>query len=119
MTDCNKCGNCCDPVILTADMLEHIKELQGRIGPSSHNVQFVTDHWTVIADKGDHFQLSCDMFDHETRLCTAHDDRPLVCSGYPWYGQEPTARELNKGCSYWEDIGGEPGTIPLTIVEVK
>lgn len=119
MTECNQCGNCCDPVILTADMLTYVRtQMQANVNVS-YDVQFVTDHWTVIADKGDYFQLSCDMFDSENRLCTAHAGRPLVCSGYPWYGQEPTTRDLHKGCSYWADIGGEPGTIPLTIVEVK
>jgi Fe-S-cluster containining protein len=37
-------------------------------------------------------------------LCQAHETRPLVCRGYPWYGQPPREMVLaDPDCDYYED----------------
>lgn len=100
MTECARCGVCCDPVILTFRPEE-------MVGPSA---SFAQEHWTVTgererSDGRREIQVSCDRFDRVTRLCAAHDDRPPICSGYPWYGQPPKElRELDPQCSFVADV---------------
>jgi len=113
MTDCARCGDCCDPVILT-----HTKrQVREGGGPSA---PFILANWRRIsraeaarrrpgleAFQGDGYRYyECAAFDPETRLCGARDDRPPVCRGFPWYGQEPNAGRLGSlsRCSFWADI---------------
>jgi Fe-S-cluster containining protein len=143
VTDCNRCGQCCDPVDfprhplallpLTSEVAAHdpatdegwawwasrgltdraktIEVLQPG-HPNQVTADFITKHWHVIAGSDDpaepgHRRLRCDYFDKDTRLCTAHDKRPPVCSGFPWYGKEPTIEagaDLSPACSYNADV---------------
>jgi Fe-S-cluster containining protein len=132
MTECSRCGDCCtaikvdlpaliektapyaaaDPrdealwqawVLDGADPAERESYVHAYLDAS-----FVAEHWH---EKGDG-RAFCDVFDAETRLCTAHDDRPPVCSGFPYYGKDPTAERLagssaSLRCSYWADVPAE------------
>lgn len=121
MTECSKCGNCCDPVNIgwhpEGDKIKYYLPLPdprsdagwkkwGRTKQSRRSAikgwltaKFVSKNWHVIDGPEDvndpegSWKATCDYFDKNTRLCTAHDDRPPICSDYPWYGQAPT-REL-------------------------
>lgn len=45
----------------------------------------------------------CDMLGADGG-CQAHATRPLVCRGYPWYGEPPRDIELaDPDCDYYED----------------
>lgn len=79
--------------------------------------QFAAAHWqpltraegmrrnpiyTAHLDRGAHL-YSCDMLGADG-LCQAHETRPLVCRGYPWYGQPPRDMVLaDPDCDYYED----------------
>lgn len=113
MTDCARCGDCCDPVVL-------MFKPEDMVGPSG---PFAREHWQVVGqrvnrnDSSDRVEylVECDHFDKTTRLCTAHDSRPPICSGYPWYGAEPNRdRLLDARCSYQADV-----RTLLPIVEVR
>jgi Fe-S-cluster containining protein len=46
----------------------------------------------------------CDQLGDDGR-CMAYETRPLVCRGYPWYGQPPREMELaDPNCGYFYDI---------------
>lgn len=81
------------------------------------NYHFVRDYWVSQLEEpreDGSDRWTCLAFDTETRLCTAHDSRPPVCSGYPWYGQEPKKDTwLHPRCSFQADI-----KTMLPIVEV-
>lgn len=128
MTDCAKCGNCCDPVTLSADAWQRMGTIaaggtpwpgRATITPRhTADAEFCREHWTPVAehttDGGEYLSLECDKFDPATRLCTAHDARPPICAGYPWYGKEPYRhRGMSPQCSYQADARGL-----LPIVEV-
>lgn len=133
MTDCARCGDCCDPVIVVFDPQEWAAERlaadnlneMGRL-----NAEFLRDHWTsqssnvVQEDEREVtvHRVQCSAFDPARRLCTAHDARPPVCSGFPWYGRpegdegrQPVADALSPRCSFNADV---PGRTMLPIVEV-
>jgi Fe-S-cluster containining protein len=45
----------------------------------------------------------CDQLGDDGR-CLTHEERPLVCRGYPWYGQAPRAMALpHPDCGYAVD----------------
>lgn len=105
------CGLCCDPVTLrftVADM----------DGPSA---AFAREHWRDVSDEYEFAPgtdiksaVRCDMFNPVTRACTAYEQRPPICSGYPWYGQQPDrARLLHPSCAYQAD--GRP-LLPIVAV---
>lgn len=54
----------------------------------------------------------CAHFDRETKRCTDYHHRPDMCSGYPWYDNEPRPdAALPPGCSFRDDliqIGAKP-----------
>lgn len=134
MTDCSRCGDCCDPVILTFDpqqrAAEKLSELLFVAPPWVwHQYEFLRDHWrtidTVEVVEGDDtvtvYRVECDQFDRESRTCGAHDTRPQVCSGFPWYGREPdddlcepSRASLSPRCSFNADV-----RTMLPIVEVR
>ncbi len=75
--------------------------------PDQSTANFTAEHWHLVRSEEDHQIYDCDMFDTETRLCTAGEGRPPVCSGYPWYGEEPgrgRAVLLGPQCSYLLDV---------------
>jgi len=140
VTECAKCGDCCDHIYLRPSVAKLLREW-GAFWRSENpsverlvaagwerdtaeacfvnerlraNSTFVAEHWTVIEDKETGPIHSCDRFDSETRLCMAHDERPPICSGFPWYGEDPAevARKaadeggvlFSKRCSFVEDV---------------
>src|SRR5262245_30932615 len=41
----------------------------------------------------------------EDNRCQAYEERPLVCRGYPWYGQAPIEMALaDQDCGYFYDL---------------
>lgn len=113
MTDCARCGDCCDPVVLGNDAIETI--WGGRKGYPDwtewYRANLTFHHWTV-----DGAAFTCTNFDPGTRSCTAYDGRPQMCTGYPWYGKDPQLRPgLSPRCSFIVDV---PGVVMLPIVDV-
>ena len=125
MTECSKCGDCCERIPIRLSRGEVTARLANPYcaGETRSTLQFIVNHWTLLAVKyerprgaGDDAWVarggwySCDAFDAETRLCTAHSRRPPVCSGYPWYDSHhrPDCREqgnwLSPRCSFRADI---------------
>ncbi len=136
MTDCSRCGDCCDPVNVPLDPQSYAAE---RLAVTAHDdegwyvhqLKFFRDHWTSIGsnevtENGETVtmhRVRCDQYDRATRTCQAHDNRPQVCSGYPWYGRAPgdpdrdvIAASLSPRCSFNADV---PGRAMLPIVEVQ
>jgi Fe-S-cluster containining protein len=113
MTDCSRCGACCDPVVL----MFKPEDMTGPSGP------FAREHWQVIGERVNRnddsgrteYLIECDQFDKATRLCTAHDSRPPICSGYPWYSADPNVNlVLDPTCSFQADV-----RTMLPVVEVR
>lgn len=112
MTECSKCGLCCDRILLGFDPQDRAAQrLAGPLEPwEKHQYEFLRDHWTVLSHD-ESCVVRCDRFDPATRECLAYDDRPDICSGYPWYGHDPLSR-MNKDvrqvlppqCSYTADV---------------
>jgi Fe-S-cluster containining protein len=117
-------------VVLDFDVYAAVCE-RARAGEAAHdNDRFIAGRWHPIGAWRDddgvaQLDLRCDAFDPATRLCTAHEDRPPVCRGYPWYGEDPAgssrALALYPECSYLIDAppslrpeGSRP-LIPLTV----
>jgi Fe-S-cluster containining protein len=133
VTDCSRCGDCCDPVIVTFDPQVYATERLAAAGDemqdwAKHQYEFFLAHWRSES----HYQdvddpavtvhrVRCDQFDRDTRTCMAHDDRPQVCSGFPWYGRDPHSDgakpcrcSLSPRCSFNADV-----RTMLPIVEVN
>jgi hypothetical protein len=85
---------------------------------------FVVEHWHggVRAKGGATDGWDCDAFDPLTNLCTAHADRPPICSGYPWYGKDPSDVAKKEGwglsvnCSFWADLPEEVRPDPVKVI---
>lgn len=126
---CARCGDCCDPVYLSADQAELVEQWRryvaagGQPTPGS-DVTFILDHWQPLERRDTGTRYRCDRFDPVHRTCGAHEDRPDVCSGFPWYGEEPTreaAGEIARTCSYLFDVPADQrpaGARPLIPLEV-
>jgi Fe-S-cluster containining protein len=106
MTECARCGDCCDPVNFTMSPGEITAKLADPYlaGINRQSLEFANTHWHLIR-RGEY---KCDYFNADTRLCTAHDKRPPICSRYPWYEDEPkltgTGAYLSPRCSYNADV---------------
>lgn len=140
MTECSRCGDCCERIWLAEDALWRIAEraplsredvnsdveywmARGdeaaalRVRANHLDASFIARHWTVVEEAEGGAYHSCDRFDRETRLCTAHDERPPICQGYPWYGHDPQSVVDERGiflsprCSFLEDVKVEIGRI--------
>jgi len=98
---CNQCGACCRTIALdqSPDEVQAMAALTGALGiPSDHG--FAARHWHPLtraeAQASNPFYVArlpatkhfyrCDQLGADGR-CTAHATRPLVCRGYPWYGE--------------------------------
>lgn len=114
--ECNRCGDCCDPVHLSLDAWLSIlgfvayERENDLTKPNVYDAVFVAEHWHAveITDRGG-VRLRCDAFDPETRLCTARDERPPICRNFPWYGSDDPAVMAKRiaglpRCSYIEDV---------------
>jgi hypothetical protein len=87
------------------------------------DLAFIRDHWTRrdIDDPGrmpGHTDgttyWDCDRYDPITGECLAHDGQPVVCSGFPWYGEKPHHNIwLDMACTYHADLGRT--VLPLTV----
>jgi Fe-S-cluster containining protein len=118
MAECNKCGACCRVLTLeqSPEEVQRIAALTAVLGiPSDH--QFAAVHWRPLTRAeamrrnpiytsqlaADAHLYSCDMLGDDGR-CKAHAERPLVCRGYPWYGEPPRDMVLaDPACDYYED----------------
>lgn len=119
---CNACGACCR-VLTLAQSPEEVRQIAAVtrvIGiPSDH--QFAAEHWHPLTREeamrvnpfyverlpADAHLYRCDQLDADGR-CGAYETRPLVCRGYPWYGERPRAMELpDPDCGYFVDVVDE------------
>lgn len=127
MTECARCGDCCDPVTLSADTVELIFTAKFGTPARGSQREWMRRHLRFRRFRGA-YQLSrdvtlvpavefdCDYFDRASRACTAYDDRPDMCRRYPFYGREPKADSTMGGrCSFLADV---PGVTMLPIVAV-
>jgi len=127
---CARCGHCCSPVVLDADVYAGCCQRARSGGQIDHDDRFITQHWhpqgAFTEGSETLLELRCDAFDSVTRLCAARDDRPPVCQDYPWYGEDPVASgrgpRLYGECSYLADVppaqrpeGARP-LIPLAVI---
>lgn len=109
MTECSRCGDCCDPVwypLGAADIRQSASTAAG--GPSAADLAFAAAHWRPTGERRDDLHgYACDHFDAVSRLCTAHDERPPICRGYPWYDGPPRRGLplLPARCSFRADLG--------------
>jgi Fe-S-cluster containining protein len=115
MTDCNRCGDCCEHLRLnvTKSRMRTFLAERHRWSDTPEaieheaNARFILEHWHRSGGGGRATVYDCDAFDRTSRLCTAHQDRPPICAGYPWYGDEPGVRtpRLSPHCSFNLDVG--------------
>jgi Fe-S-cluster containining protein len=122
MGTCNGCGACCRVLTLAEapDEVQRIAAVTRVLGLPSDHI-FAAEHWHPLtreeAMRRNPFYTSrlpadahlywCDRLGADGR-CTAYDERPLVCRGYPWYGELPRQMELaDPDCSYFVDIVDE------------
>lgn len=119
MSLCNQCGACCRVLTLqeSAEEVQALAAVTGVLGiPSDH--QFAARHWHPLTRAeamernpfytarlpADAYLYACDQLGADGR-CMAYAERPLVCRGYPWYGQPLRAMELaDQDCGYFYDI---------------
>ena len=116
---CNKCGACCRVLTLeqSPEEVRNMAAVTKTIGIPSDMI-FAAEHWHPLSrDEAmrrnpfytsrlpkDAFLYSCDQLGDDGR-CMAYDTRPLVCRGYPWYGQPVRDMELaDPECGYFYDI---------------
>lgn len=123
MTECNKCGDCCETIHFPSmERVAEIAEFAKHEGPKNweetldNNVidaLFILENWKL---NDDGITYHCLAFDEENRLCSAHNDRPPVCRGFPWYGKEPWIEAIKgyTNCSFWEDLGGREQAVSIT-----
>ncbi len=108
MTDCSRCGDCCDPVwypLSPADIRQGAVTAAGTTHAA--DLEFAAAHWahTGAVDDDGRYAYACDRFDQHARLCTAHDERPPICRGYPWYdGATTTLVLLPARCAFRADL---------------
>lgn len=126
MTDCNKCGDCCTPIMAgwnkkdvpaTDPSYRFVRQHWHRINRTT-GVSRLRDRYGELADKYDWSNgawlrqlkgvrfYECDQFNPESRECMAQDKKPHICQGFPWYGSTPhggTLRGLHN-CSFRVDV---------------
>lgn len=119
MGTCNQCGACCRVLKLeqSPDEVQRIAAVTSVLGIPSDHV-FAAAHWHPLTrDEAMHRNpfytnslpagvhlYRCDQLGDDGR-CMAYAERPLVCRGYPWYGEPPLRMPLpDQHCSYCVDI---------------
>lgn len=136
MTECARCGDCCDPVTVPFHVETYAPRRLRESDLSAENranCEFMLEHWTTTAtlvreDEAEGevavaYEVRCDAFDPVRRLCGAHADRPPVCRDFPWYGRAvddvegraEVADGLSPRCSFNQDVPGR-AFLPLTVV---
>lgn len=132
MTECSRCGDCCERIgyygdwnrlqewvdwwdnhcaWAMANLLDgedggmELEPLQARTWADA---RFMVAHWRPAPEDAARVipRFTCDAWDSATRLCTAHDTRPPICQGYPWYGQTPGKLGMlwSDRCAFWADV---------------
>jgi len=109
MTECNKCGQCCEVIPL--------KYLKKDLYNNPHpDAQWILKHFRRISKvearkrnsawSGKGIYYECDQYNWDSRECMPQDLKPDMCKKFPWYDKEPSAEFLIpfKKCSFWEDI---------------
>lgn len=135
MTDCSRCGKCCEDISVQKSPAELEKWFEGIDFDGSqrydvgmeylYDAWFIGTHWVYEGpDKINGHKYQCSMFNKETRTCMAHEARPEVCKGYPWYPESRKYREelkpyesgkyLHPQCSFNADV-----RTMLPIVEIR
>lgn len=115
MTECSRCGDCCDPVHLDvspADIAAMREAKRTHYGKrqATNKTQAWLDGLILIGKRWNGKRMThlyrCPHFTAE-RTCDAHGMRPKVCSDYPWYGREPERGDTTMGgrCSFLADAG--------------
>ena len=119
MSLCNQCGACCRVLTLeqSPEELKATAAVTSVLGIPSDAI-FAAQHWHPLTREAamqrnsfytsrlpsDAHLYSCDQLGADGR-CMAYDDRPLVCRGYPWYGETPRDMTLaDPDCGYRYDI---------------
>lgn len=115
MTQCKQCGMCCEVVALSKSFKE-IKALASD-GDKTSDCNFAARNFIPISEKQAHkinphlknsenrFYYRCKMYCELTKKCTIHDIKPRICSGFPWYNNEPREGALlSENCSFQKDI---------------
>jgi Fe-S-cluster containining protein len=121
VTECARCGACCERIYYsdTPEEIDHRAEGGEGIGEwSRYDAQFIRYYWRGADDGNGNIVYSCDAYDPIARTCMQHENRPQVCRGFPWYGDEPNAKAIRpfKHCSFWADLPRErwpEGVVPL------
>ena len=115
---CKQCGACCRVLTLeqSPETVRATAAIAGVLGIPSDAV-FAAKHWHPLmreeALQRNSFYTSrlapdahlycCDRLGDDGR-CQVYDERPLVCRGYPWYGQPPRTMPLpHPDCGYAVD----------------
>jgi Fe-S-cluster containining protein len=136
VTDCARCGQCCDPVkVPYGAWAEAVATARGRQPEQldladAHTARYWADavflagHCRPAGGRNGFILLTCAHYDPGHRSCTAYDARPPVCRGFPWY-DDPQTRAADIAelcCSYLLDVppadrpeGARP-LIPITPV---
>jgi len=118
MGKCNQCGMCCRAIALRYTK----KEIAATW--SDINGKFMVKNWVRISKKQAlknnphvaHLQklyaeegsttywYACKLL--KDGLCSVHENKPPICSGYPWYDQQPDKGEYlySATCGFKEDI---------------
>ena len=118
MSWCNQCGACCRVLTLeqSPEEIRATAALTKLLGIPSDAV-FAAEHWRPLtraeANERNPFYTSllpaqahlyaCDQLGEDGR-CMAYEQRPLVCRGYPWYGEQPRDMSMaDRDCGYRYD----------------
>jgi len=119
MSLCNQCGACCRVLTLeqSPQEVQAMATVTRVIGIPSDTI-FAAAHWHPLtraeAMRRNPFYTArlpadahlywCDQLGEDGR-CLAYEERPLVCRGYPWYGQPLREMELaDQDCGYFYDL---------------
>lgn len=112
---CNQCGACCR-VLTLAQSPEEVQATAAvtRVLGIPSDAVFAAEHWHPLtreeAMQRNPFYVThlpaaahlyrCDQLGADGR-CLAYETRPLVCRGYPWYGEPTRPMELpDPDCGY-------------------
>lgn len=119
MNLCNQCGACCRVLTLeqSPEEVQATAAVTKVLGIPSDAI-FAAEHWHPLTREeamqrnpfytsrlpADAHLYSCDRLGDDGR-CLAYEERPLVCRGYPWYGQQPRDMPLaDPDCGYAYDL---------------
>lgn len=113
MTECGKCGDCCEDIKLNVPQGTITAMLANPYiaGRGRRDMIFVQEYMILTGRVDGKFAShprqirDCLMFDPETNLCNAHEQRPLLCAGYPWYSGGPSkSQHLHARCTFNADV---------------